>query len=240
MGFYSESQTRLGIEDALDVTNDIPINIDIKNESKKNKEIQGLIDYINKSKIDLTKVIFVMDRAYFSYELFKTLNDKNIKFVIRVRNNCQHLQKYLNENKEKNCKENHKPKKQKNGEENHKPKKQKNGEENHKPKKQKNGEENHKPKKQKNGEENHKPKKQKINQKLKNVRFITYNATVKETKRNKQKEEVSILRQLECNIATNLNTTISDESIKEMYTSRWDIEIFFKLIKRNFSCIIHI
>ena len=152
-----------------------------------------------------------MDRAYFSYELFKTLNDKNIKFVIRVRNNCQHLQKYLNENKEKNCKENHKPKKQKNGEENHKPKKQKNG------------------------EENHKPKKQKINQKLKNVRFITYNATVKETKRNKQKEEVSILRQLECNIATNLNTTISDESIKEMYTSRWDIEIFFKLIKRNFS-----
>ena len=43
------------------------------------------------------------------------------------------------------------------------------------------------------------------------------------------------MRQLECNIATNLNTTISDESIKEMYTSRWDIEIFFKLIKRNFS-----
>ena len=79
----------------------------------KKKEIQGLIDYINKSKIDLTKVIFVMDRVYFSYELFKTLNDKNIKFVIRVRNNCQHLQKYLNENKEKNCEENHKPKNKK-------------------------------------------------------------------------------------------------------------------------------
>lgn len=162
MGFY-------------DVSNCIPIDIVLKNHNNKNKEIEGIIDYISKTNIDLQKVIFVMDRAYFSYELFKLLNEKNIKFIIRIKNNCDHLDK----NKER--------------------------------------------------------KKKITKHQLNYVRFISYSANITETKKNKNNENITIIRTLECNIATNLNETYKDDTIKKMYTSRWDIEVFFKLIKNNFK-----
>jgi hypothetical protein len=162
MGFY-------------DVSNCIPIDIVLKDHNNKNKEIDGIIDYILKTDINLQKVIFVMDRAYFSYELIKLLNDKNIKFIIRIKNNCEHLDK------------------------------------------------------------NKKRKKKIKNRQLDNIRFISYLANITETKKNKKNENVTIMRSLECNIATNLDETYNDDIIKKMYISRWDIEVFFKLIKNNFK-----
>jgi len=162
MGFY-------------DVSNCIPIDIVLKDYNNKNKEIDGIIDYILKTDINLQKVIFVMDRAYFSYELIKLLNDKNIKFIIRIKNNCEHIDK------------------------------------------------------------NKKRKKKIKNRQLDNIRFISYLANITETKKNKKNENVTIMRSLECNIATNLDETYNDDIIKKMYISRWDIEVFFKLIKNNFK-----
>ena len=162
MGFY-------------DVSNCIPIDIVLKDHNNKNKEIDGIIDYILKTDINLQKVIFVMDRAYFSYELIKLLNDKNIKFIIRIKNNCEHIDK------------------------------------------------------------NKKRKKKIKNRQLDNIRFISYLANITETKKNKKNENVTIMRSLECNIATNLDETYNDDIIKKMYISRWDIEVFFKLIKNNFK-----
>ena len=76
-----------------DVLNCIPLKIDpICN--KKNCEIKSFIDMINDEKSNLDDFIFVCDRAYFSYDLIKLLNQKNAKFVIRVKNNC----KYMNNN----------------------------------------------------------------------------------------------------------------------------------------------
>lgn len=124
-------------------TNCIPIDVVLKNHNDKNKEINGLIDYISKCDIDLEKVIFVMDRAYFSYDLFNLLNERNIKFVIRIKNNCE----YLNRNKKKNKRN------------------------------------------------------------LTNIRFISYSAQIEETKKDKNNNDVKLIRTLQCHLATNLSVS---------------------------------
>ena len=70
-----------------DVTNGIPIELTFKGKDYKNKEIESLIDKIKENNIDLTSIIFVLDRAYCSYELMNFLESKNIKFVTRIKNN---------------------------------------------------------------------------------------------------------------------------------------------------------
>ena len=82
MGYYNVSQH-------------IPINIELKDHCDKNKEILSFKNYIENKDIDFSKMIFVMDRAYFSYNLFKLLNDKNIKFIIRVKDNCTKIKKIM-------------------------------------------------------------------------------------------------------------------------------------------------
>jgi hypothetical protein len=93
MGYYNVSQH-------------IPINIELKDHCDKNKEILSFKNYIENKDIDFSKMIFVMDRAYFSYDLFKLLNDKNIKFIIRVKDNCTKIKKnkkkYKNNNNDNN------------------------------------------------------------------------------------------------------------------------------------------
>lgn len=147
-----------------DVTNEIPIDIKLRG-TVINKEISSLIDYINNSNIDTQKVIFVMDRGYFSYDLFNFLKEKHIKFVIRVKNNCLCLK----------------------------------------------------------------------NKKLKDIRFVSYNAEVTEIKKDKNNNDKKLVRKLACHMATNLDTTYNDETIRNIYKSRWDIEVFFKLVKSNFK-----
>ena len=65
------------------VTKNIPIDIDFRGKENKNKEISSFIDYINKKKFDVNNIIFVFDRAYFSHDFIKFLNDKKINYVIR-------------------------------------------------------------------------------------------------------------------------------------------------------------
>jgi len=40
-----------------------------------------------------------------------------------------------------------------------------------------------------------------------------------------------------CNIATNLDLNYDDEKIKDIYRTRWDVEVFFKLIKNVFKMV---
>lgn len=53
-------------------------------------------------------------------------------------------------------------------------------------------------------------------------------------KRNK-KTIISINKKNECIYATNLPNCYNDKNIHDSYKSRWDIEVFFKLIKNNFK-----
>jgi len=79
-----------------DITNKIPISLDLKGEHNKNKEIEALMNKITDNEIDIQNIVLVLDRAYFSYDLMNFLDSKNINFVIRIKNNCS----YIN-NKEK-------------------------------------------------------------------------------------------------------------------------------------------
>jgi hypothetical protein len=143
------------------VTKQIPIYIDLKNYSDKNKEICSFKHYISEKKINIKNPIFVMDRAYYCYDLFNYLNDKKYKYVIRIKNNTKH--KFSNK-----------------------------------------------------------------------IRYVEYNTVITETKLDKNKKERKINKQLTCKIATNLDDTYTDDQIKEIYKSRWDVEVYFKLIKNNF------
>ena len=155
-----------------DVSNCIPIHIDLKNYSDKNKEISALIEYLNNADLDMQNIIFVMDRAYFSYDLFEFLNNKNIKFVIRVKNNCVHLKKNKSIISKNKCKY---------------------------------------------------------------IRFISYDTKITSIIKDKKNNDRTVTRDLSCNIATNLNQTYNEDTIKNIYKSRWDVEVFFKLIKSNFK-----
>jgi hypothetical protein len=74
-----------------DITNEIPIAIDMKGYGSKNKEIEALITKIKNSEIDIENIIIVMDRGYCCYDLINFLDSKNIKYVLRIRNNCLHI-----------------------------------------------------------------------------------------------------------------------------------------------------
>jgi hypothetical protein len=75
----------------FDVTNQIPINIEYKGSEKKNKEINSFIEYINNHNCEVKQLIFVFDRAYFSYDFINFLDNKKINYVIRMKNNSLYL-----------------------------------------------------------------------------------------------------------------------------------------------------
>lgn len=85
MGFY-------------DVTNNIPLDLTFEGIQNKNKELEVLIDYINKNKTYFKNLIIVADRAYCSYKFINFLNQNNIKYVIRFRNNCNNFSKIKKKN----------------------------------------------------------------------------------------------------------------------------------------------
>lgn len=82
----------------------IPIDITFCNQ--ENKEILQLKKYILDDKLKyLNNVVLVLDRAYFSYELFDFLNLHKFNYVIRIRNNCSLIndkKKYKKINDDKN------------------------------------------------------------------------------------------------------------------------------------------
>lgn len=62
------------------------------NNSNKNNEISLLLQFItNETEDKLKNKIFILDRAYSSYDLILKLNEKNVKYIIRVRDNLDIL-----------------------------------------------------------------------------------------------------------------------------------------------------
>lgn len=165
-----------------DNTNRIPIDIQYRGPENKNKELESFINYVENNKIEINNLIFVFDRAYFSYDFINYLDSKNINYVIRTRNNSL----WLNKNKIK--KEQRKVK----------------------------------------------SKIKKINND--NIRFITFNDKYLFSKKDKNNKIVKLERTIECNVVTNLSLKdYNDLEIKKIYISRWDVEVFFKLLKSNFK-----
>lgn len=52
------------------------------------------MEHLKNSDFDKTNIILVLDRAYHSHQLMNYLNDNNIKFVIRIRNNFKNINKF--------------------------------------------------------------------------------------------------------------------------------------------------
>lgn len=84
MGFY-------------DITNDIPLELNIEGIKNKNNELFLLKKYLKNSKIPLNSIL-VLDRAYCSYEFIDYLIKTKYKFIIRFRNNCKNFNKIQNLN----------------------------------------------------------------------------------------------------------------------------------------------
>ena len=155
-----------------DVINNIPINIVRSDFENKNHEVVSLKNYLEKHEIKDS--ILILDRAYHSEELLKTIDNEKLKFVVRYKNNTK-----LNKNN--------------------------------------------------------------INDFLKempnstNLRIISFKTNI-----SKIAEYENSNYMVEHNniytIITNLDDkTYNDKVIEEIYASRWNIEVFFKLIKSNFK-----
>src|SRR5204863_3825213 len=89
-----ELQTSLSMG-YYDVTNGIPIDMNFEGTKNKNNEVNCLYDYIEKHD-EKKNFIFVADRGYFKYSLFKKITDCGFNYVIRLRNNS-----LINENVKK-------------------------------------------------------------------------------------------------------------------------------------------
>ena len=69
-----------------------------------------------------------------------------------------------------------------------------------------------------------------------NIRIITYEDNIDIIKKDKNNKDVKLKQTITCNIITNLNINdYGDNDIKKIYLSRWNIEVFFKLLKSNFK-----
>lgn len=80
-----------------DITNDLPIELNIEGSKNKNNELSILKKYIKKANIPKNSII-ILDRAYCSYEFIDFLIKSNYKFIIRFRNNCKNFDKIKNIN----------------------------------------------------------------------------------------------------------------------------------------------
>ena len=187
-----------------DITNDMPLEITIEGNNKKNNELHILQKYLKNNQFPSNSIL-VLDRAYCSYDFINYLLKTNLKFVIRFRNNCKKFdqiknieevrilkyydefvnvipynkyKKYIDKVEKKNNKKNNQ-----------------------------------------------------------NVKYKTIN----NIKTNNKHSDVSFKKaeiyiKHEYTLLTNLNRDFyDDENIKELYKKRWNIEIFFKLLKYNFK-----
>lgn len=69
----------------------------------------------------------------------------------------------------------------------------------------------------------------------KNVKIIKYeiNSTREIVSKNKKLKKIKIKTHF--NLLTNLGEEKTDQEITDLYKSRWDIEVFFKILKSNFK-----
>ncbi len=72
--------------------------------------------------------------------------------------------------------------------------------------------------------------------KVNNVRFINYSSIRRFIIEDKEGKDVKLEEKLICNLVTNLPLIkYNDDQIKNIYLQRWDVEVFFKLLKSNFK-----
>ena len=163
----------------FDVNNSVPLCLDFKGNNQ-NKEIESLYDYLQKTKIE-DKTIFIGDRGYFKYDLFKFINDMNAKYVIRIKDN--------NTLKKKDKKKNN----------------------------------------------NHNDNiKEYLND---NARLVEVEYEYKKKVITKNNKTEHIMAKSKCILITNLvdKKLYSDECIMNIYRRRWDVEVFFKILKQNYN-----
>jgi len=183
-----------------DVTNNLPIEINIEGEKNKNNELHIFKKYIKKSNIPKNSII-VLDRAYCSYDFIDFLIKKELKFIIRFRNNCKNFDKIKNINEVRILKY--------------------------------------------------------YDEMINNIPYDKYIKYIEKTnkkengkhklinvKNNKEVDITNIKKfkkadikiKYEYTLLTNLKIdTHNDQNIKDLYKQRWDIEVFFKLLKYNFK-----
>jgi len=82
-----------------DFTNKIPLELKLKGTENKNKEINSFIEDIKNNNFDANNIIFVFDRAYYSYDLINYLDKNNYHYVIRVKKSSLYLNKDKNKDK---------------------------------------------------------------------------------------------------------------------------------------------
>lgn len=87
-----------------DIINNIPIDFTFNGEKNKNNEIKELKKWIDDNKIN--NITIVADRAYFSYELYTFLEEHNIKYIIRIKENAEIKTNIKETNKQKTLIEN--------------------------------------------------------------------------------------------------------------------------------------
>ena len=206
-----------------DVTNDMPLEISIEGNNKKNNELFILRKYLKKNQFPLNSIL-LLDRAYCSYDFINYLFKTNLKFVIRFRNNCKNFDKIKEINELRiikyydefvNVVPHNKYKKYIDGVNKKNEKKNKKNKKSKKSKKSK-----------------------KDNQKIEDKTVNEINNQIEDNNKHNdisfKKAEIQIKH--EYTLLTNLNKNLyDDEKIKELYKKRWNIEIFFKLLKYNFK-----
>lgn len=163
-----------------DAFNKIPVDLTFNGPNIKNNEVCEFEKYINKNSLSNdSQCIFVCDRGYFKYELFKNLDEKNMNFVIRIKENCKLLDdKYVCDKYNKNLS---------------------------------------------------------IMNYIKDKKFriIEYTVPVNKILISKNKELKKVEYQSTFYLITNLGKEYNDSKIKDIYKSRWNIEVFFKYLKSN-------
>ena len=75
----------------FDLNNEIPIDLTFNSIGDKNNELKLLTKYIEENKSKFNNCILILDRAYCSYEFVNKLNDFNINYIIRFKNNCNKI-----------------------------------------------------------------------------------------------------------------------------------------------------
>jgi hypothetical protein len=227
-----------------DNTNDIPIDLTFEGSKTKKHELDALKTYLNDNKIN-NNCVLILDRLYCCYDFVNYLMNSGYKFVIRFKNNCVNFKKIkkINNIRILNFFEEHttnitheKYDSYINYKKNKENKKIKKVKENKKVKKAK---------------ENKKDRKITVNKKILKVVDNQINENllndadnqikINETLLNDADKQIKVKSydvkmKYEYTLVTNLtHNTHTDEQIKSLYKDRWNVEIFFKLLKYNFK-----
>jgi hypothetical protein len=169
---------------SFDIGSDIPIDISYIGTKNQNNEIRALKDDIEKNIDKYKNVVLICDRLYFAYHFIDFLNNKKIKYIIRIKGDGDNLDPEIKLKKIPNYN---------------------------------------------------------LINKIRNtgVRLVkSKNNCTQSVKTDRHGVKINILTlKSNCNVVTNLIDTqiYSDKSILNFYKCRWDVEVFFKLLKNNFK-----